>query len=86
MSDIVEPFLKKYQWDKPMIPFMYEDLKDLVSRLLELFVKPAILEKYKTGKKMINLDLYDTEILLSAEKINVGFPVESELNDLKKER
>ena len=69
-----------------MIPFIYEDLKDLVSRLLELFVKPAILEKYKTGKKMMNLDLYDTEILLSAEKINVGFPVESELIDLKKER
>ena len=69
-----------------MIPFMHEDLKDLVSRLLKLFVKPAILEKYKTGKKMMNLDLYDTEILLSAEKINVGFPVESELIDLKKER
>ena len=64
-----------------MIPF--EDLKDLVSRLLELFVKPAILEKNKTGKKMMKLDLYDKEILLSADKINVGFAVESELNDLK---
>ena len=63
---------------------MYEDLKDLVSRLLELFVKPAILEKNKTGKKMMKLDLYDKEILLSAEKINVGFPVESELNYWKK--
>ena len=59
MSDTVEPFLKKYQSDKPMIPFIYEDLKDLVSRLLELFVKPAILEKNKTGKKMMKLDLYD---------------------------
>ena len=67
-----------------MIPFMYEDLKDLVSRLLELFVKPAILEKNKTGKKMMKLDLYDKEILLSADKINVGFAAESELNDLKK--
>ena len=63
---------------------MYEDLKDLFSRLLELFVKPAILEKNKTGKKMMKLDLYDKEILLSAEKINLGFAVESELNDLKK--
>ena len=63
---------------------MYEDLKDLVSRLLELFVKPAILEKNKTGKKMMELDLYDKEILLSAEKMNVGFAVESELIDLKK--
>ena len=63
-----------------MIPFMYEDLKDLVSRLLELFVKPTIHEKNKTGKKMMKLDLYDKEILLSAEKINAGFAVESELN------
>ena len=46
-----------------MIPFMYEDLKDLFSRLLELYVKPAILEKNKTGKKMMKLDLYDNEIL-----------------------
>ena len=84
VSDIVEPFLKKYQSDKPMIPFMYEDLKDLVSRLLELFVKPTILEKNKTGKKMMKLNLYDKEILLSAEKINVGFAVESELNYWKK--
>ena len=33
---------------------------------------------------MMKLDLYDKEILLSAEKINLGFAVESELNDLKK--
>ena len=77
-------FFKKYQSDKPMIPFIYDDLKDLVSRLLELFVKPAILEKNKTGKKMMKLDLYDNKTLLSAEKINVGFAVESKLNDLKK--
>ena len=83
VSDIVEP-LKKYQLDKPMIPFMYEDLKDLVSRLLELFVKPAILENNETGKKMMKLDLFDKEIILSAEKMNVRFAVESKLNDLKK--
>ena len=59
VSHIVEPFLKKYQSDKPMTPFMYEDLTDLVSRLLELFVRPAILEKNKTVKKMMKLDLYD---------------------------
>ena len=63
---------------------MYEDLKDLASRLLKLFVKPAILEKNKTEKKMMKLDLYDKEIFLSSEKINVGFAVESKLNDLKK--
>ena len=48
-----------------------------------MLFKPAILEKNKTGKKIMKLDLYDKEILLSAEKINVGFAVESELNKLK---
>ena len=33
---------------------------------------------------MMKLDLYDKEVLLSAEKINLGFAVESELNDLKR--
>ena len=58
--------------DKPMIPFMYEDLKDLFSRLLELFVKPAILEKNKTGKKMMKLDLYDNEILFKCWENKCG--------------
>ena len=48
-----------------------------------MLFKPAILEKSKTGKKIMKLDLYDKEILLSAEKINAGFAVESELNNLK---
>ena len=29
VSSIVEPYLRKYQTDKPMIPFIYFDLKDL---------------------------------------------------------
>ena len=51
VSDIVEPFLKQYQLDKPMIPFMYENLKDLVSRLLELFVNLLFLKRTKLGRK-----------------------------------
>ena len=30
----MEPFLKKYQTDSPMIVYMYSDLKDLIKSLL----------------------------------------------------
>ena len=81
MSDIVEPFLKKYQTDKPMILFVYEDLEDL--GLLELFIKPAVLERNMTEENE-KLDLYDKENLFNVEIMIVGFAVEDEIHNLKK--
>ena len=39
VASLVESFLKKYQCDKPMIPFMYTDLNSLIQSLVELVVK-----------------------------------------------
>ena len=36
---ILQPFLKSYQSDDPVLPFLYFDLKSLVSSLLKLFIK-----------------------------------------------
>ena len=30
IAPIIESYLKRYQTDKPMVPFMYYDLKDIV--------------------------------------------------------
>ena len=38
----MEPFLKKYPTNDPMIPYMYTDLKDLIKSLLKLIVKPDV--------------------------------------------
>ena len=45
VASLVEPFLKKYQFDKPMISFMYTDLKSLIQSLLELVVKQDVLRQ-----------------------------------------
>ena len=45
VANIVEPFLVKYQTDNPIIPFLYFDLKEIIIKLLEIIVKPDILEK-----------------------------------------
>ena len=42
-GSLVAPFLKKYQCDKPMIPFMYTGLKSLIQSWLD------VLSQCKTG-------------------------------------
>ena len=36
-----------YKTDKPMVPFMYYDMKDIIYQLLDILVKPAVLDSFK---------------------------------------
>ena len=40
-----------------MITFLYFDLKSLAMKLLELVVKPIVINPYKTGKQLTEIDL-----------------------------
>ena len=84
VANIVEPFLVKYQTDNPMIPFLYFDLNEIIIKLLEIIVKPDILEKCKSWQKLKDLDLSLDKNLLTDEKLNAGFAVENILHDLKR--
>ena len=75
VSSIVEPYLRKYQTDKPMIPFVYFDLKDLFIKLLDIIVKPTVINNCKSGKQLKEIDLSNEENLISVGKINMGFAV-----------
>ncbi|XP_066934412.1 uncharacterized protein [Clytia hemisphaerica] len=57
VAGILEPFLKMYQTDKPMIPFLYFDLKSIVLTLMKLFIKPNCLSGAKTGMQLCGIDL-----------------------------
>ena len=41
---IIEPFLKKIQTDKPMVSFLFFELKAVVSELLEIAVKSSVIK------------------------------------------
>ena len=75
VASLVEPLLKKYQCDKPMIPFTYTDLKSLIQNLLELVVKQYVLSQCKTVIQMKQLDLCNKDNLLNLKDINLGFAV-----------
>lgn len=77
----VEPFLKKFQSEEPMVPFLYDDLIGLVQPVLEKVVKPEIL-KSTTLKSLCNIQLTEAN-LLSSTKVNIGFAAKVALNELK---
>ena len=61
ITSILQPFLKSYQSDDPMLPFLYFDLKSLVSSLLKLFIKPGLISQVKTGLDLVKIDMTKAE-------------------------
>ena len=51
VASLVEPYLKRYQTDSPMIPYMHKDLKSIVKRLLGIIVKAEAID----GKSAVQL-------------------------------
>ena len=50
MLNIVDSFLKKYQTDQLIIPFLYCHLKDIVIKLMDIVVEHKFIKKCKNGK------------------------------------
>ena len=66
-----------------MVPFMYFELKSIIKSLMELILKPLILEKCKSPTSFKTLDLPKEENLLLNHEIELGFAVKDLLNKLK---
>ena len=66
-----------------MVPFMNFELKSIIKSLMELIVKPLILEKCKNPTSFKTLDLSKEENLLLNNEIELGFAMKDLLNKLK---
>ena len=75
ISRIVEPYLKMFQSDKPMVPFLYFELKSVIKSLMELIVKSEVLEECKTSSSLKSLDLSKGDNLLHPKNVELGFGV-----------
>lgn len=66
MCKPVEKFLTLYQTDRPMVPFLYNDLNELV---LNMTKRVAKIDNMKDGTEV---DLDNKEILHELSKVNIG--------------
>ena len=51
-----------YQTNNPTIPYMYFALKAMLKNLLEIIVEPEVIQKWKTRKQLIKIDLKKKKI------------------------
>ncbi|RXN18476.1 LIM homeobox Lhx6 [Labeo rohita] len=80
----ITPFLKLYQTDKPMLPFMSGDLTNMLRSLLEKFIKPSVMKNATTTLKLLQVDYADPVNHMDVTKLRVGFVTERALEEHKK--
>lgn len=54
-----EPFLRKYQSPKPLVPFLFDDLMSICLALLSRYVKETVLRDAKTAKQVMEIGKID---------------------------
>ena len=81
---ITEPFLKKFQADKPMVPFLFFELKAIVLELLEIVIKSSVIKPCKNVRQLTEIDLCDEFNLFPLDKINLRFAVDQTIQKEKK--
>lgn len=91
VASSLEPFLRKFQTSKPMLPFLHNELEDLLRDLLGRFIKMEILKTKTTAYQLISIDLDDVSQGLPLSKLKIGFAAKHELgvvdvNELQKQR
>ena len=68
----VECFLTVYQQDTPLVPFLYQDLNDLLEKVMKKFVKPTVTE----AKEVHDIDVTKSDNIVNNAKIKIGVEAE----------
>ncbi|KAL6471512.1 hypothetical protein MHYP_G00201620 [Metynnis hypsauchen] len=76
------PFMKKYQNDEPVMPFLGKDLAELIKSLLRRCVKREVLMDI-IPLQLTKLDLADKNLLLLPQRVDIGLGAEATLKDSK---
>lgn len=76
----LESFLREYQTDAPLAPFLFTDLHSLIHRLMERFIKKDAFQ----NKELKDIDLNDETNFLTFRQVDIGIAAQCELKKLKK--
>jgi hypothetical protein len=80
-----QPFLKLYQADRPLIPFLASDLENLLRTVMARFVKDDVITSATSYLKLAEVDISSSDNLKAAKSIDVGIATKRELNSLRRD-
>ena len=71
VCNILEPFLLKFQAERPLGVFLYEELISLLETVLRTFVKETVLSD-TSGSRRCFIDVGNVQNLKPSEKVDIG--------------
>ena len=77
-------FLRGFQTDNPMIPFLYVTFEGLSRWLLEKFILKETLAKTDSGRKLLKINPKDINIQKPADQVDIGFAAKLQIAEYKK--
>jgi hypothetical protein len=82
-ASMVEPFLRKYQTNQPMVSFLYNDLGNCLRSLLTRFVKKDVLAGADSLLKLTKIKVASNETWCSYKDVDIGVAAKTELAQCK---
>ena len=83
VANILQPFLKKFQTAKPMLPYLYEDMSDIYRSILQIIVKDDQTNNVE-GYKLAKINVEDRKNLKKCQDFTVGFVASRNIKELRK--
>lgn len=77
----ITPFLKLYQTDKPMMPFVSGDLTNMLRNLMGKFIKLSVVKNATTTSKLLEVDYADPVNHMDVAKLRVGLVTKQALEE-----
>jgi len=77
----LQPFLVHYQCDKPMLPFLGDDLFNIIRSLMMRFIKADVGVTLSTPQKVLKLDVTKKENQSPTDKVKIGAACEEALKE-----
>ena len=84
VAGILQAILVKYQSDKPVVPYIYQDLLKLLRKLMQLIVKPDIVANCSSAIDLKYTDLDDKNVIMKPKDMNIGFVARNIITELKR--
>lgn len=81
ICEMLEPFLIKFQAERPLAVFLHEQLVQMIHNLLRLFVKESVLQKTNSAQYVF-FEIEKEEHHKSTEKIDIGIGAKSKVKSL----
>ena len=78
IAKVVQPFLTLFQANKPMAPFLAEEIHKMMKDLMEKFVKKELLSN--SISSLMEVDFSDKENHVENKNINIGFAAKGYLS------